>query len=77
MLGFGMIIKSVTTAALSSQAWSHLQAFRAVHYSAKPSKHRRPRTQWRVPPVGWIIANLDGAYDQSSNTRGMGIYCFS
>lgn len=65
--------KSITIATLSCQAWSYLQAFRAVHYKPKPSKLRRLRTQWSAPPVGWIKANLDGAYDQSSNTGDIGI----
>jgi hypothetical protein len=53
-------------------AFHRLQEFRNA-CSLDTHSSRCRLAPWKPPPVGWIKANLDGAYDEHSHTGGAGV----
>ena len=70
--------KDFEVAALSCQASAQLHAFRFVSQKPPQTRITCPKVIWKPPPIGWVKANMDGAFDQSSHNGGIGIlFCDS
>ena len=39
----------------------------------KPRAPRRALCPWKAPPIGWVKANVDGAFDSASSSGGLGV----
>lgn len=47
--------------------------YKAICKSAGSNRPTRIPKPWIPPYAGWLKANLDGAFDRSSNTGGVGV----
>ncbi|PRQ20544.1 putative ribonuclease H-like domain-containing protein [Rosa chinensis] len=56
----------VEIALLSKRLYVYARALKC----RKAAREARP---WSPPPIGWVKANLDGAFDQHTNCGGLGV----
>ncbi|XP_062015245.1 uncharacterized protein LOC133731834 [Rosa rugosa] len=54
------------------QAASGFSLFTSLR-PGRSSNTKRASTPWYPPPAGWLKANLDGAFDSSTNMGGIGV----
>lgn len=68
-----MIDKSLQVDQLFFQTREFFLLYKAICKSAGLNRPTRIPKPWIPPYAGWLKANLDGAFDRSSNTGGVGV----
>ncbi|KAK9922692.1 hypothetical protein M0R45_031145 [Rubus argutus] len=52
---------------------SQYHLFFSTQFPASPPRMPRVRQPWQPPPLGWLKAYADGAFDKASNAGGMSV----